>query len=298
LRTYSLSGVSSEHRYRISVKRETDRGAGAYIETQVKLGDVLEVSAPRGNFTLGPGDAPVVLLSAGIGITPVLTMLQALAAGASSREVWWIYGARNGSEHPFAAEASALLKRLPRSRGRICYSAPGPADRRTVDFDIPGRLDLRVLQELRVPRDAEFYLCGPTGFMSDLAVALAAWGVARDRLHTENFGSAPPKTPGVVAAPRRPPHLPDGPAGSGPLISFARSNLNIRWSSSFQSVLELAEACDVPVRWSCRTGVCHSCESGLVLGAVSYRPAPVEPPADGNVLICCSQPIVDIVIDL
>ena len=298
LRTYSLSGVSSEHRYRISVKRETDRGAGAYIETQVKLGDVLEVSAPRGTFTLGPGDAPVVLLSAGIGITPVLTMLQALAAGASSREVWWIYGARNGSEHPFAAEASALLTRLPRSRAHICYSAPGPADRPTVDFDIPGRLDLRVLQELRVPRDAEFYLCGPTGFMSDLAVALAAWGVARDRLHTENFGSAPPKTPGVVAAPRRPPHLPDGPAGSGPLISFARSNLNIRWSSSFQSVLELAEACDVPVRWSCRTGVCHSCESGLVLGAVSYRPAPVEPPADGNVLICCSQPIVDIVIDL
>ena len=149
-----------------------------------------------------------------------------------------------------------------------------------------------------MPRDADFYLCGPTGFMSDLTAALAAWEVAANRIHTENFGSAPPKTPGVAAGPRRPPHLPDGPAGSGPLVSFARSNLSVRWSSALQSVLELAEACDVPVRWSCRTGVCHSCETGLVLGAVSYRPDPVEPPADGNVLICCSQPTGDIVIDL
>jgi ferredoxin-NADP reductase len=290
--------VPSEHRYRISVKREIHGAAGAYIETQVKVGDVLEVSAPRGNFTLRPGDRPVILLSAGIGSTPVLAMLHALAAEASSREVWWIYGARNGSEHPFAAEASALLKRLPRSRGHICYSAPGPADRQTVDFDIPGRLDLRVLQEQGVPRDADFYLCGPSAFMSDLTAALAARGVASNRLHTENFGSAPPKTPGVVAAQHRPPNLPDGPAGSGPLVSFARSNLNVRWGSAFQSILDLAEACDVPVRWSCRTGVCHSCEAGLVLGAVSYRPEPVEPPADGNVLICCSQPTGDIVIDL
>jgi ferredoxin-NADP reductase/MOSC domain-containing protein YiiM len=298
LRSYSLSGVSSEHRYRISVKREIHGAAGAYIDTQVRVGDVIEVSAPRGNFTLKPGGEPVILLSAGIGATPVLAMLHALAAEASPREVWWIYGARNGSEHPFAAEASALLKRLPRSRGHVCYSAPGPADRPTVDFDIPGRLDLRVLQEQGVPRAADFYLCGPSAFMSDLTAALAAWGVASDSLHIENFGSAPPKTPGVIAAQHRQPHLPDGPAGSGPLVSFARSNLNARWGSAFQSILDLAEACDVPVRWSCRTGVCHSCETGLVLGAVSYRPDPVEPPADGNVLICCSQPTGDMVIDL
>src|SRR6516165_9944720 len=170
LRTYSLSGVSSEHRYRISVKRETDRGAGAYIETQVKLGDVLEVSAPRGNFTLGPGDAPVVLLSAGIGITPVLTMLQALAAGASSREVWWIYGARNGSEHPFAAETRALLKALPRGHSHIRYSSPRPEDRLAVDFDAPGRLDMHAIEEFGAPRDVDFYVCGPSAFMNDLAV--------------------------------------------------------------------------------------------------------------------------------
>jgi ferredoxin len=105
-------------------------------------------------------------------------------------------------------------------------------------------------------------------------------------------------TPGVAAGARRPPHQPVAAAGAGPLVSFARSNLSVRWGPAFNSLLELAEACDVPVRWSCRTGVCHTCETGLILGAVSYRPDPVEPPADVNVLICCSQPKSDIVIDL
>jgi ferredoxin len=155
-----------------------------------------------------------------------------------------------------------------------------------------------VLEKLGVPRDAHFYLCGPTAFMSDLTADLAAWGVASDHIHTEIFGSGPSKTPGVNAIIPKAPHLPDGLAGTGPLVSFARSNLNVRWDPAMQSVLELAEACDVPVRWSCRTGVCHTCETGLVLGAVGYRPDPVEPPADGNVLICCSQPQDDIVIDL
>jgi ferredoxin-NADP reductase len=187
LRSYSLSGESSEDRYRISVKRETLGAAGAYIDAEVRVGDVLDASAPRGNFTLGSGDGPVILLSAGIGATPVLAMLHALAAARSPRVVWWIYGARNGGEHPFAAETRTLLKVLPRSRIHICYSAPGPADRPAVDFNSRGRLDLRVLHELGVPRDADFFLCGPTAFMSDLTAALEAWGVAADRLHTENF---------------------------------------------------------------------------------------------------------------
>jgi MOSC domain-containing protein YiiM/ferredoxin-NADP reductase len=298
LRSYSLSGAPSGDRYRVSVKRETHGAAGAYIDAQVQVGDLLDASAPRGSFTLKPGDGPVILVSAGVGATPVLAMLHALAAAASSREVWWIYGARNGSEHPFGAETRALLDVLPRSHSHIRYSSPGPADRPAVDFDAPGRLGAPVLQELGVPRDADFYLCGPPAFMSDLSAGLVAWGIAAGRIHTEIFGSGPSKTPGVAAAVPRPPHLPDGPAGTGPLVSFARSNLNVRWGSGFQSLLEFAEACDVPVRWSCRTGVCHSCETGLVLGAVSYRPEPVEPPADGNVLICCSQPQSDIVIDL
>ena len=298
LRSYSLSGEPSEDRYRISVKREPRGAAGAYIDTQVQAGDVLETSAPRGSFTLQQGDGPVVLVSAGIGATPVLAMLHALAAKQSPREIWWLHGARNGGEHPFAAEVRALLEVLPAGRSHICYSAPQPSDRPAVDFDAPGRLNLHAIEELRVPRDADFYLCGPSAFMNDLAVELGTWGVAGNRIRSEIFGSTPPKTPGIAAAPRRAPHQPAGSAGVGPLVSFARSGLNVRWAPALQSLLELAEACDVPVRWACRTGVCHTCETGLINGAVGYRPEPVEPPAEGNALICCSRPQGDIVIDL
>jgi ferredoxin-NADP reductase len=124
LRSYSLSGVSSEHRYRISVKRETHGAAGAYIEAQVEVGDVLEVSAPRGNFTLRPGDGPVILLSAGIGSTPVLAMLHALAAEASPREVWWIYGARNGSEQSKASPRASSFNTPRRRKGSGILTEP------------------------------------------------------------------------------------------------------------------------------------------------------------------------------
>lgn len=298
MRSYSLSGEPNTERYRVSVKREPDGAAGAYVEDKLQAGDIVDVSAARGNFTLRPGDDPVVFLSAGIGVTPVLAMLHALVAVASLREVWWLHGARDRSEHPFADETRALLKALAHSHGYICYSSPHLEDRINLDFDMRGRLDLPVLQSLQVPRNADFYMCGPPAFMSDLTAGLAGWGVAPSRIHTENFGSADPMTPGVAASPRPPPHAPAGPRGTGPVVSFARSGLNVRWGSEFQSVLELAEACDIPVRWACRTGVCHTCETGLVEGTVNYEPAPIDAPADGNLLICCSKPSGDIVIDL
>jgi ferredoxin-NADP reductase/MOSC domain-containing protein YiiM len=298
MRSYSLSDEPSTERYRVSIKREPQGAAGAYIDDTLQAGDVVDVSAARGNFTLRPGDTPVVFLSAGIGVTPVLAMLHALAADASLREVWWLYGARDGREHPFAKEMRALVIVLARSRSHICYSSPGVEDRAGLDFDTRGRLDVRLLQELEVPRDADFYLCGPPAFMSDLTAGLAGWGVAASRIHTEIFGSAPPNTPGIAVSPRLPPHAPAGPPGTGPLVSFARSGLNVRWGSEFNSLLELAEACDLPVRWSCRTGVCHTCETALVEGTVSYEPAPIDAPADGNVLTCCSKPHGDVVVDL
>ena len=298
LRSYSLSGAPSEDSYRISVKREPHGAAGAYLDTRIQGGDVVETSAPRGNFTLRQGGGPVVLVSAGIGVTPVLAMLHVLAATQSPREIWWLHGARNGGEHPFAAEARALLEVLPASRSYICYSAPQPTDRPAVDFNRLGRVSVHVFEELGIPRDADFYICGPAAFMNGLLADLTSWGVTPDRLRTENFGSGPSKTPGVVVAPRRPPHPPEQASDIGPLVSFTRSNLAVHWGSAFHSLLELAEACDVPVRWSCRTGVCHNCETGLISGSVIYRPDPVEPPADGNLLICCSQPQGDIALDL
>ena len=298
IRSYSLSGEPSAERYRVSVKREVHGAAGAYIHDELQVGGTVDTSAARGAFTLRAGDAPVVLLSAGIGATPVLAMLCALAAEASPRDVWWIHGARNRSEHAFAEETQTLLKALARGHSHIRYSSPGPKDRLGVDFDAPGRLDARVLQELGVRCNSDVYICGPAAFMDDLGAGLAAWGIAASRIHTEIFGPSPPITPGLAAAPRPPPHVLAGSPGDGPLVSFARSGLNVRWRATFQSLLEFAEACDVPVRWSCRTGVCHTCETGLMGGTVGYWPDPVDAPADGNVLICCSRPKGDIIIDL
>jgi ferredoxin-NADP reductase/MOSC domain-containing protein YiiM len=297
-RSYSLSGEPGAKHYRVSVKREAHGAASIYVNDGLKAGDVVHASAARGSFTLRPGDAPVVLLSAGIGVTPVLAMLHALAAEASTREIWWLHGARNGREHPFAEEARQLLGTLAHRHSHIRYSSPSPEDRPNIDFDAPGHLNTTALQALDLPHNGDFYICGPSAFMSDLTAGLAALGIARDRIHTEMFGAGPSNTPGIAAAPRRPPHLPAGSAGSGPQVSFVRSGLNVRWEPKFHSLLELAEACDVPVRWACRTGVCHTCESGLVEGKVGYHPDPIDAPADGNLLICCARPEGDVVIDL
>jgi ferredoxin len=134
--------------------------------------------------------------------------------------------------------------------------------------------------------------------MDEISAGLAAMGIAAARIHTEPFGPAPGLTPGIAATPARTPHPPAGEPGDGPKIEFARSNLVIPWRSDCASLLELAEACDVPVRWSCRTGVCHTCETTLIAGRVDYSPDPVEPPAEGSVLICCGQPGDDVVLDL
>jgi len=299
IRSYSLSGPASTERYRISVKIEPNGAAGAYLHEHVRVGDALDVSSPRGSFILEPGERPVVLLSAGIGATPVLAMLHALAAVRSTRPVLWLHGARDREHHPFAAEARGLARALPQGRSYVCYSRPGPGDRMGEDFDTTGHLSRSVFDEVHLPREADVYLCGPAYFMEAMKETLATVGVARERIHVEIFNGGESMTPGVVGGATRAPHLPRDGVGAGAQVSFARSGVAPRWNPSvYRSILELAEACDVPVRWSCRTGVCHNCESGLISGAVAYEPDPLDPPADGNVLICCSRPQGDVVIDL
>jgi len=298
-RSYSLSGPLSTERYRISVKIESNGAAGMYLRERVRVGDTLDVSSPRGSFILQSGERPVVLLSAGIGATPVLAMLHALSADRSTRPVLWLHGARDGQHDPFAGEVRGLMGALTHARSYVCYSRPDSRDRLGDNFDAAGHLSGTVFDQVGVPRDADVYLCGPTLFMAEMKAALAALGVPPERIQVELFNGSEPITPGVVGAARRAPHLPKDDANTGPLLSFARSGIAAHWkASAYQSILELAEACDVPVRWSCRTGVCHTCESGLVSGEVVYGPEPLDRPAEGNVLVCCSQPIRDLVIDL
>ena len=298
LRNYSMSGPPGAGYYRITVKRERDGIASGYLHTRLRVGDQVEIAAPRGTFILDRTRAPVLLISAGIGATPVLAMLHALADEHSEREIWWLHGARSSLDHSFAAEARDLLASLPNVRTHVYYSRPGPSDMEGRDFDDAGRLSAPLLAELEPPRDAEAYLCGPAAFMEEIGAGLAAMGLSASRIHTEPFGPAPSLTPGIAPTSARAPHAPAGAPGTGPSIEFARSDLAVRWSDDYPSLLELAEACDVPVRWSCRTGVCHNCETTVIAGSVDYDPDPVEPPADGSALICCSQPGGDVVLDL
>src|SRR5262245_18814515 len=224
LRSYSLSDLPVADHFRISVKSESNGVASSFLCNQVREGDVLDVSAPRGSFNLRPGENPVVLLSAGVGATPVMSMLHALAAERSEREVWWIYGVRNRSEHPFAEESRSLLDQLSRQRSCIVYSRPAATDQLKIDFDASGHIDVALLENIGVSPDSDFYLCGPTSFLQNLRDGLRNWGVPAENVHTEVFGALDGITPGMARVDHNP-HLPQGPAGSGPSVSFARSGI-------------------------------------------------------------------------
>jgi ferredoxin-NADP reductase/MOSC domain-containing protein YiiM len=297
LRSYSLSDLPAADHFRISVKSELNGIGSSFLCNRAREGDVLDVSAPRGSFTLRPGDSPVVLVSAGVGATPVMAMLHSLAAERSQREIWWIYGARNRVAHPFAEESRSLLKQLSRGRGYIVYSGPAASDQVGADFDAPGHIDAALLERIGVSRNSDFYLCGPSSFLQNMRDGLRNWGVLAGNVHTEIFGSLEAMTPGMAQVVRTP-HLPPGPAGAGPPVSFARSGITAAWDPKFGNLLELAEACDVPVRWSCRIGVCHTCMTGLIDGSITYNPEPLERPAPGNVLVCCSRPNAGVTLDL
>jgi ferredoxin-NADP reductase/MOSC domain-containing protein YiiM len=223
-RSYSLSGHVSTERYRISVKIEPNGAAGTYLREHLHVGDRLGVSSPRGSFVLQPGERPIVLLSAGIGATPVLAMLHALAAARSTRGVIWLHTARDGQHHPFAGEVRRLMRALTNGRSYVCYTQPDSIDKTGEDFNATGRFSRSVLDELGLPRDADIYLCGPTRFMADMKEALTALGVAPERIHIEIFNGGESRTPGVVGAMTLAPHPPSNEPNVGPLVSFAQQH--------------------------------------------------------------------------
>ncbi|MGF6712781.1 ferredoxin-NADP reductase/MOSC domain-containing protein YiiM [Luteibacter sp. W1I16] len=299
LRSYSISDASHPGSYRISVKRAEGLGS-AYLHDHVGTGSIVSISAPRGSFILPDDERPLVLWGVGIGVTPLLAMLHDIVARRDRfpRKIYWIYGTRDGSEHPFAQEARDLLRQIEGVTSLVAFSHPGPGDRLGTDFDVAGRLHAADLAPLGIPTEAIVFLCGPPSFMDESREGLRAMGFPSSAIRSELFGSNESLAPGVVKTATVAPHSPAGPSGTGPSVSFVRSGLSVRWDDRFQSLLELAEASDVPVRWSCRSGVCHSCESGLIGGQTRYSPDPLQPPADGAVLICCATPLTNLELDL
>ncbi len=284
VRNYSLSSAPDAGTYRISVKREPGGLVSGYLHTELHAGSVLEVAAPRGEFVLDGGTGPVLLVSAGIGVTPAMAMLHELAARRSTRDVWWLHTTRNREQHAFAAEAHELLAGLDHAHEHVFYT------------ERQARLTRAVLAGLALPAGATAYVCGPAAFMADIHDALVALGVTDVR--TELFGARTAINPGITGARPVSPHQPPGPPGTGPAVTFARSGLTVRAADDGRSLLELAEACDVPTRWSCRTGVCHTCATPLLAGSVTHDPPPLEPPATGEVLVCSARATTDVVLDL
>ena len=285
VRSYTMSAAGGTGAYRISVKHEPHGVASGYLTGKLRPDTILEAAAPRGDFVLDADDGPVLLVSGGIGLTPVLAMLHDLAARRGDREVWWIHAARGPDDHPLAGEAHDLLAALPNAREHIFYSAT------------TGRLTKAKLLALSIPAAASAYVCGPAAFMTDMRDALAAAGIDPGRIHTELFGALPAINPGITGRTVPPPHQPPGPRGTGPAVTFARSGITTPFPADGGSVLDLADACDVPTRWSCRTGVCHTCATPLLSGEVAYAPDPLEPAPGGEVLLCCARPTTDIVVD-
>lgn len=294
IRSYSLCGPSPSRTYRLGIKREGS--ISQFIHQRLKAGDLIEAAAPRGSFVLGQEDAPVVLLSAGIGLTPTLAMLQSETAKAPSRRrpLWWIHAARDSDHHPFSAEVRRLIAQSSGACSITWYSRPLPGDTLGRDYDVEGHLTVAALSSMGVPMTGFFYLCGPARFSQALVTELVEAGVSADRIRTENFG---PSVAGLATGSKAP-HQPEGEPGEGPSVRFLRSGLSVRWSPRFSSLLELCEACDVPARWSCRSGVCHNCECLLVDGELGYTTEPLDPPPAGHALICCSVPKSDVVLEL
>jgi ferredoxin-NADP reductase len=257
----------------------------------------LRFGEPRGDFVLDGDRAPVVLLSAGIGVTPLVAMLHELVAQRSARPVWWVHAARGPAERPLAAEAHRLLAELANTREEVFYTAASEEECRR-DGARPGRPTAAELARLAIPADAHAYLCGPAAFMADMREALTDLGLDGAHVHSELFTALASITPGIATSPRVAPHQPPGPTGPGPLVTFARSGISTPFTTAWRPVLDLAEACDVNTRWSCRTGVCHTCTTGLLSGEVAYDPAPLEPPGPGEVLVCCTRPTTDVVLDM
>jgi len=292
--------------YRITVKREAAPAPGlpdgvgsCFLHDKVEVGSVLEAQGPRGDFTLDrSSNRPVVLLSGGVGLTPMLAMLDVLVH-ETARRVTYIHGCLDGSLHAMRDEVAALAAVRPGVTVRTVYQQPTQADREARRFDAEGFITRERLQAWLPLDDYDFYLCGPPGFMKAVYGALRSLGVAKERIAYEFFGPAT-----VLDEDVRQPAASAGPVAlpvihtDQPSVTLRKSGRVAAWSSGTASLLDFVEAQGLSPEFSCRAGVCGTCKADLVSGTVRYVEEPLDPPGAGHVLLCCSQPVGPVVLDL
>ena len=294
IRTYSLSSAPSDGFYRISVKREGR--ISTHLHEQIRVGDVLEARAPQGHFTVAPLERrPLVLLAAGVGITPLLSMLREVVyQGLRTRRIrptWLVQSSRSLADQPFRKELDRLLEEAGDAvRVLRLLSQPEADVHQGEDFDLQGRIDANLLRDLLEVADydqIDFVLCGPGGFTQGLYDSLRELNVSDRQIHAETFGPSTLK--------RRPDpdatmiEQPPAATTSVPVV-FERSAKEARWQPDGGSLLELAESRGLRPEFSCRGGSCGTCKTRLVSGAVNYPQPPADIPEAGYVLICCAVP--------
>jgi ferredoxin-NADP reductase/ferredoxin len=301
MRHYSLSGDPAERaRWRISVKHRLappDRGelpdgcVSSHLHAVTNVGDTLDIAGPAGAFTLDePGDRPVVLLSGGVGVTPMLSMLHRLCT-TSQRRVYFIHACENGGVHAFRDEVARLQASRKGVLTHICYRTPEPMDVTTQRFDSRGLITHELMQRLLPLDDYDVYLCGPTPFMQANWRLLRSLGVRKDRIRHEFFGPASVLDSDDADVDALTLPKPSAPMKESiPTVCFAPSGNTLEWDSSCHSLLEFAERAGFEPAFSCRAGLCGCCASQLIDGTVEYFEPPLDEPRDGEVLLCCARP--------
>lgn len=305
LRNYSLSGAPDDpSHYRISVKREPSAGPGLpvglssnYLHDSIGVGDVLTADGPRGEFVLDEtSERPVVLLSGGVGLTPMMAMLHALAQ-RSARRTLFLHACENGGVHALRDEVGQLIGQRPGLTAHFCYRAPSPEDRAARRFDSEGFITREALQDLLCLDEYDFYLCGPPPFMQAMYQSIRSLGVARDRIAYEFFGPATVLERDTKPVPPAAPAAPVAATGAI-TVEFRKSGITAVWDGAAQSLLSFAEDYGLSPEFSCRAGVCSTCKSQIVAGDVTYFEDPLDDLEAGEVLLCCSRPKTSVVLDL
>lgn len=299
-RCYSISDAPRANAYRCTIKKVTTSGhraatatgrASTYFHDVVKEGDLLDVKAPRGSFVLDLAQSrPVVLLGAGIGITPLLSMLNAALEETPDRAIFFFLGVRNSRVHPFKRHLESIGSRANQIRLDISYSNPLDTDREGVDYHAKGRMTLDRIRGILPSSNFAYYVCGPSEFMADWTAALKGWGVPSGDIHMESFGpSSSPRPPNPAAT--------NGAATKSCQVRFDRSGKTEPWTGQFASLLELAEDRGIGVESGCRTGSCGTCLTAIRSGRVRYDQQPDYACQDGTCLPCVAIPQEDLVLD-
>jgi ferredoxin-NADP reductase len=302
VRCYSLSDCARRTHYRVTIKRCPPPSEGghppgvgsSFFCDSVKVGDILDVKAPNGHFHLDlEGERPVVLISGGVGVTPMVSMANALVESGSTRDIWFFHGARNGSDHMFKAYMQGLASDNKGVKMHVCYSRPSADDVKGRDYHHESRVTVDLLKELLPSSNFEYFLCGPGAFMESITEDLRKWGVPDNWVHFEAFGPASVKR---AATPESKVAVTFAPFG-GIEVTFARSGRKVAWQGGGRSLLELAEEANIKIDAGCRAGNCGSCLVAIKSGTVEYITEHGADVEEGSCLACICRPSSALVVD-